>query len=90
MTPNITQQAIESLSPEKITLYLENKGWCQEQKIDGLASVWSLMKGGRRTSILLPLDKELGDFEIKIEELLLVLSQVEGRQTVEILKTLHL
>ena len=79
---------IQEISPAKLTEYLEYKGWTKEREAEGIASIWSLIKTNKRITLLLPLNKEFADFEIKVEELLLTLSKVEERPEVEILKAL--
>lgn len=80
---------MSSISPKKIAMYLEYKKWRKEKEAAGIASLWSYIKNNKKISVLLPLDSDLSDFEIKIEELVTVLSRLEERPLSELLKVLE-
>ena len=82
-------ELMSRISPNKIAMYLEYKKWRKEKEASGIASLWSYIKNNKKISVLLPLDSDLSDFEIKIEELVTVLSGVEERPLSEILKVLE-
>jgi len=81
-------ELIQALSLEKIAMYLTSKGWKKKKEAEGIASIWRYASNGREVSILLPIDKEFGDFEIKMEDLILLIAEVESRPQSEILNTL--
>lgn len=66
-------ELMSRISPNKIAMYLEYKKWRKEKEASGIASLWSYIKNNKKISVLLPLDSDLSDFEIKIEELVTVL-----------------
>lgn len=81
-------QLIDTVSPDKVEVYLECSGWIKYKEVEGVLSLWSNSKLDKKFTILLPLDKEFADFEIKIEELVLILSRFEERSKIDILKSL--
>lgn len=89
-SPELYAELISTISPEKTAIYLEYKGWHKDKEVEGVISLWSKNNNNRdkKITILLPLDNEFADFEIKMEELVTVLSRVEKRAKAEILKVL--
>jgi hypothetical protein len=87
-TSKLYTELITTISPEKIGIYLDSKGWVKYKQVEGVLSLWSNSKQDKKFTILLPLDKEFADFEIKIEELILILSRFEERPKNDILKLL--
>ncbi len=85
---NLYTELITTISPEKIEIYLDSKGWVKYKQVEGVLSLWSNIKQDKKYTILLPLDKEFADFEIKIDELILILSRFEERPKSDILKVL--
>ncbi|MBD2772684.1 hypothetical protein [Iningainema tapete] len=85
----IDTELFTNISLNKILMYLEYKGWKKQKEVEGIASVWSYIKKDKKISVLVPLDKEFADFEIKMEELVTVLAKVEERHKTEILKALE-
>lgn len=81
-------QLIDTVSPDKVEVYLECSGWIKYKEVEGVLSLWSNSKLDKKFTILLPLDKEFADFEIQIEELVLILSRFEERSKIDILKSL--
>lgn len=81
-------QLIDTVSPDKVEVYLECWGWIKYKEVEGVLSLWSNSKLDKKFTILLPLDKKYADFEIKIEELVLILSRFEERSKIDILKSL--
>lgn len=85
----IELQLIKDISPKKVEIYLAYKGWKKKKEIEGIASIWSKNLPNEEAKILLPLDKDFGDFELKIEEVIEILANVEKRPQLEILKALQ-
>jgi hypothetical protein len=85
----LDKQLIQNISPIKIAAYLDYKGWRKEKEAEGIASLWSNRNQNQeKITLLLPLDNDFADFEIKIEELLSVLARFEERSETEVLKAL--
>jgi hypothetical protein len=85
----VDKELIQNISPTKIAIYLEYKGWKKEKEVEGVASLWSYRdQSNKKITLLLPLDKDFADFEIKIEELLSVVAKFENRAEAEVLKAL--
>jgi len=85
----VDKELIQNISPTKIAVYLEYKGWKKEKEVEGVASLWSYRdQSNKKITLLLPLDKDFADFEIKIEELLSVVAKFENRAEAEVLKAL--
>ncbi|MFB2876922.1 hypothetical protein [Floridanema aerugineum] len=88
-TSKIETQSIQDISPKKVEMYLKYKGWKKKKEVQGVASIWFNDLQPRDVNILLPLDKDFADFEIKIIRLIEVLSAVEERPEAEVLKALQ-
>ena len=83
----IDSQALEFISPEKISLYLKTNGWKKIAEKPSVGSIWKL-KSNRKVSLLLPLNKEYSDFDKRMFEVILILEEVEKRSKLEIIKGL--
>lgn len=88
ISSDLYTQLIDTVSPDKVEIYLESSGWIKYKEVEGVLSLWSNTKQDNKFTLLLPLDKEFADFEIKIEELVLILSRFEERSKIDILKSL--
>jgi len=85
----LDKELTQNISPAKIAAYLEYKGWKKAKEAEGIASLWiHRNQNNQKVTLLLPLDKDFADFELKIEELLLVLAKFESRSEAELLKAL--
>jgi hypothetical protein len=73
-------------SPSKISFYLENNGWRLHKKINNLLSIWEKQVNQKTYKALLPLDRKLGDFIIKMDEFFTLLSKIEDRPKEDIIK----
>lgn len=80
-------QLLESVSPEKISLYLKTNGWIKIAEKASLGSIWKLAKNPD-ISLLLPLNQEYSDFKQRIFEVIMILEEVEKRPKLEIIKGL--
>ncbi len=86
---DISKQEIDSIKPQRVIDYLNSNGWIETRKIsDGIASIWSQAKSNREFSLLLPLDREVSDFFMRMKEVLETLAYFENRPAPEILKNL--
>ena len=82
-------ELLKKLQPEKISYYLESKGWEQAQKIDDRAIIWTSGKLTPETpQIVLPLNCELLDFPLSMNLMLETLEVIENRSQLEILADL--
>ncbi len=77
-----------SLEPQAVFGYLEDKGWKEEKKIDTRGSILITAKNDNKYSVLLPLEKDLPDFSSRMYDVLRVLEVVENRPQAEIIKGL--
>jgi hypothetical protein len=80
-------QALQALSPLDIAAYLRTRGW-QEVQADPRASRWILRRKKEEFEVLLPLDRQLRDYSLRISELLASLAAVEQRSQLQILTDL--
>jgi hypothetical protein len=81
---------LNALKPLEVASYLRVHGWRQEMEIAGKGSVWLLPAGDGReeADITLPLRRDLGDFGLRMGDVLRMLAQVEGRPELEVLHDL--
>ena len=82
--------ALNALKPLEVASYLRVHGWRQEADLNGKGSVWLLpaADGREEADITLPLQRDLGDFALRMGDVLRTLRQVERRSEPEILQDL--
>ena len=89
---NVTIRDIEllkNLEPDRISYYLESKGWKQAQKIGDRAIIWTSGNLNPETpQIVLPLNCKLPDFPVSMNLMLETLEAIENRSQIEILADL--
>lgn len=80
------RRVYESLQPVQVAAYLNSRGWRRTDQIRNLASVWSPdEKRYYNAEVILPFDKSVGDFVIRMAELVRALGTIEQRPVREIL-----
>ncbi|WP_018349618.1 hypothetical protein [Longispora albida] len=77
--------ALNARTPAELTAYLSFTGWAVRQTDDKGAS-WSREVDGKVSWVLQPGHRELLDYPIRVAELLRTLSEVEGRDQLDILR----
>ena len=82
--------ALQALKPLEVASYLRVQGWRQEADLNGKGSLWLLgpVNGHDEADVTLPLRRDLGDFELRMSEVVRTLSRVEKRPEAEILQDL--
>ena len=76
----------ESLDIDTLYDYLINQGWQEERKLNNIASVLFIIQNNKKYCVILPLDKEVADFESRMYDLFKTLAVVEKRPTSAILE----
>lgn len=86
----ISTRPLQAIRPLEVASYLRVHGWRQEAELDGKGSLWLRGSGDDHADadLTLPLRRDLGDFDIRMGEVLRTLRQVEGRPEAEILHDL--
>lgn len=81
---------LTALKPLEMAAYLRVHGWRQEAEIDTKGSVWvlPLAPGRDEADVTLPLRRDLGDFALRMGDVLRTLAEVEKRGEAEILRDL--
>ncbi|MGL4960613.1 MAG: hypothetical protein ACRC67_05230 [Inquilinus sp.] len=78
---------LRALKPLEMATYLRAKGWRQEADLAGKGSLWLVQAAdGTEFDVTLPARRELGDYALRMAELLQVLAGAEGRSQLEILR----
>jgi len=72
-----------------LAAYLRAKGWHQVSRIGDKGALWEKDDGEGTAEILLPLDQSLGDYVLRMSEILGVLESVEDRSQLEILRDIE-
>jgi hypothetical protein len=72
-------EAVRSIPPMDAALYLRSRGWSMQSDQTDLRSVWLRTVGNDKFEALLPMDRELRDYALRMGELLGVLAIAEGR-----------
>ncbi len=79
---------IASLLPSHIAAYLSVNGWLLTKSKPGSVSVWRLSRHKEDYEIELPLDEQMGDFVVRVAEIIRTLEVVEDRSQLAILTDL--
>lgn len=72
-------EAVRAIRPVDAALYLRATGWERQDFKDSRASRWSLGQGDSQFEVLLPMDIQVGDYALRMGELLTVLAVAENR-----------
>lgn len=84
------REQLQSLDPVEIASYLQAKGWQQTESGYERAACWSFeTNAGESLDVLVPTDATVGDFALRMSELLQALEQVEQRSQMEILSDIQ-
>jgi hypothetical protein len=80
-------ETLRALKPLELAAYLRAKGWRQEADLSGKGSLW-LLDGtdGTEFDVTLPARRELGDYVLRMVEVLRTLADVEGRSQLDVLR----
>ncbi len=78
---------LRALKPLELAAYLRAKGWHQEADLAGKGSLW-LIQGpnGTEFDVTLPAKRELGDYVLRMAEVLRTLADAEGRSQLDVLR----
>jgi hypothetical protein len=89
MRASITDaQALKGLKPLEVVPYLKSKGWLQSSVLGDKSALWEKQAGDITEELWLPLRPELGDYALRMSEMLQTLERVEERSQLEILQDL--
>lgn len=81
--------ALQALKPLEVAAYLRAKGWHREAELDGRASLWLWRSAnGEEADVTLPLDRKVGDFTLRMGELVRTLAEAEQRSQLDVLQDL--
>lgn len=90
---NITihdRMAMKALKPLEVASYLRSKGWIKSENIGDKASLWTIVKNGEdELDVTLPLKRELGDYALRMGEVINTLAETEERSSLEILSDIQ-
>ena len=85
-----TKEEMLRLSPLALADYLQARGWCQDEDVPAKGTVWIYHdEKGNVYEIMLPNNRALGDFAIRMSEAIHTLEMVENRSEREIFVTLR-
>jgi hypothetical protein len=71
--------AMEALRPLEVAAYLRSHGWTSREAAAGRAAVWTLPAPDGEYEALLPLDPSIGDFALRMGDIVRVLATAEQR-----------
>jgi hypothetical protein len=80
-------RAVQGLSPESVRSYLANVGWRPRETARG-AALWTLSDGYDEFEVMLPTDRQLRDYGLRMFDLLRTLAVVEDRPVLTIISDL--
>jgi hypothetical protein len=78
--------ALRALKPLEMAAYLRAKGWRQEADLGGKGSLWLLQADGAEFDVTLPARRELGDYVLRIAEVLRAVADAEGRSQADVMR----
>ena len=80
---------LKSIQPQQVVAYLQASGWREQNQIADRASIWIReINSEKQLQLLLPLDRELEDFPLRMSKVLQTLEIAEQRSQLEILSAL--
>lgn len=79
------KESIKKISLEKLSVYLEEKGWNKVKEKKDFGALWEWQE----YKLFLPLNPEFSDFYDKLLEVCILLEKVEDRPYLEIVKPLQ-
>lgn len=84
------QETLSALVPSAVESYLQSHGWKQVSEQPDQWSVWTLQDpDGEDLEITLPLRSSIGDYALRMGDVLSVLSVAENRSQLEVLEDLQ-
>jgi hypothetical protein len=82
---------LRALKPLELAAYLRAKGWRQEADLAGKGSLWLLQgPSGAEFDVTLPARRELGDYVLRMAEVLSTLADAEGRSQLDVLRDIQI
>jgi hypothetical protein len=82
--------ALGALRPLEVAAYLRAKGWRKDAELNGKGTLWLWPpEGGNEFDIALPARRDLGDYVLRIAEVLHTLASAEGRSQLDVLRDIH-
>ncbi len=77
------------LSPRVVADYLKSRGWRRDQDVESKGAIWLYHdEKGDEYEIMLPTNRDVGDFAIRMSEAIHTLGEVEERNLREVYSTL--
>lgn len=91
MNINIRDTAVfQSLSPLQLVAYLRTTGWIKTDDFGDNAAIWANTGvDGQEAELLVPLDRSIGDYTLRIAEAFHTVAKVEGRSTLALLQDIQ-
>jgi hypothetical protein len=81
----------DTLQPFQVVAYLRSRGWRRTEEIGDVASVWiPPSQEGIEAEVIVPTDSTVGDFTVRMAELVHALTVVERRSPAELLADITL
>ena len=79
--------ALRALKPLELTAYLRSKGWRWKADLHGKGSLWVWRSPeGREFDVALPSKREVGDYALRISELIHTVAEAESRSQLDVLR----
>lgn len=86
----VDSAVLATIGPIASAAYLRSRGWSREVIEPGFSEVWRLSDEQGGFEVLLPLNRELADYALRMGEMLQTLSVAEQRSQLEILTDVSL
>lgn len=83
---DITEEStLHRVRPSDIAGYLRVTGWTRGHPFGRVAWIWTRSLGGQQDEVLVPTSAELGDYAVRVSDILRELESVESRSQADIL-----
>jgi hypothetical protein len=83
------REPFEQLDPVEVAAYLRSEGWREVEYQPDRLSVWATPVNGERLELLLLLRRSLGDYVLRMAEVVGTLAAKEERSRLEVLADLQ-
>lgn len=84
------KETFQSLKPLEVVSYLRTRGWSEAEAIGDHAALWTQqMESGREVELLVPLDRTLHDYALRMAEIFEAVSRTENRSQLALLKDIQ-
>lgn len=87
MPSELMRATLEQVSPQRLAAYLAKRGWRPERQLGTKGAIWRSETSDLQ--LLVPSDPELGDYALRVRDVLTSLSETHGESPAFVLRDLN-